>query len=133
MIHLLRLHGHFCMHTSVHFGQPLGGHFCERFGTHTAVMHLAGTIVNFQCLEGSVVLAKIVGSSQHGANYQCITSEHFGTVVTHNCAKRRAKSPAKHAAKPTTRQPIVVARVEHVPLFKVMYLHQKKCPSVRRP
>jgi hypothetical protein len=43
----------------------------------------AGTVV--QRSEGSVMLAEILGPSEHGADWS-ITCERFGTVVTDNCA-----------------------------------------------
>jgi hypothetical protein len=44
-----------------------------------------GTVVNFQCSGGSVVLAKILCPSERGADDWSITYEHPGTVVTHDC------------------------------------------------
>ena len=48
--------------------------------------HSPGSVVNFQRAWGSVVLAKILGSSQRGVDYRSITYERSGAVVTHDCA-----------------------------------------------
>ena len=46
----------------------------------------AGADVNFQRSGDSVVLAKILGPSERGADYRSITYEDSGTVVAHDCA-----------------------------------------------
>ena len=45
-----------------------------------------GMVVNLKRSEGTAVLAKIVGPSEHGAEYRSITYERSGCVVTHGCA-----------------------------------------------
>ena len=48
------------------------------------------------------------------------------TKPSKRAAKPAAHLAAKPAAKPAAREPIPVARVEHVQLFKVKYSRQKK-------
>ena len=57
-----------------------------------------GAVVNFQRLDGSIVCAKILGPSERGADYQPITHECTGTIVTHDCAPvaRRKDTPTTH-------------------------------------
>ena len=69
------------------------------------------------------MLAKILGPSECGADYR-ITYERSGTVVTHD--KSAAKPAAQVAAKPAAGEPIPVAPVGHVQLFRVKYSLQKK-------
>ena len=45
-----------------------------------------GAVVNIQRSRASVVPAKILGPSERGADYQTITYERSGTVVTHDCS-----------------------------------------------
>ena len=47
--------------------------------------HSRGAVVNFQCSDGTIVSAKILGPSKR-ANYRSITYERSSTVVTHVCA-----------------------------------------------
>jgi hypothetical protein len=48
-----------------------------------------GAYVDFQCSDSSIVSPKILGLSERGADYQSITYERSGTVVTHDCAPVR--------------------------------------------
>ena len=74
-----------------------------------------GTVVNFKRSEGTVVLAKILDPSEHGAEYRSITYERSGSMVTHNCApiaqmSQAAKpGPKKSAAKPAAKPAAKVA------------------------
>ena len=43
-----------------------------------------GTVVNFKRSEGTVLLAKILGPSERGAEYRSITYERSGSMVTHS-------------------------------------------------
>ena len=53
----------------------------EHIATYTP-----GTVVNLKCSGSTVVLAKILGPSERGAEYRSITYEWSGCVVTHDCA-----------------------------------------------
>ena len=44
------------------------------------------TVVNFKRSEGTVVLARIPGPSEHGAEYSSIPYKRSGSMVTHDCA-----------------------------------------------
>jgi hypothetical protein len=79
-----------------------------------------GTVVNFQRSRGSVVLAKILGPSECGADYQSFTYECGDTWL---CPYSMDVSPLCPA--PAAGEPIPVA-VEHVQLFKVKCSRQKK-------
>ena len=63
-----------------------------------------GTVVNFKRSEGTVVLAKILGPSECGAEYWSITYEWPGSVVTHDCASIPPIQPPKTATVPHHRQ-----------------------------
>mmetsp|Transcript_9085 Transcript_9085/g.15040 ORF Transcript_9085/g.15040 Transcript_9085/m.15040 type:complete len:95 (-) Transcript_9085:44-328(-) len=90
---------------------------------HHIGMYSLGTVANFQRSGARIVLAKIRGTSERGADYWSITYERSGTVVTHDCALVARMSPAKPAAQVATKsasgEPIPVAPVEHVQLFRV--------------
>ena len=102
--------------------------------------YIPGTAVNFKRSEGTLVLAKILGPSERGAEYWSITYERSGSMVMHNCPpiaqmsqaakpgpkKSAAKAAAKVAAKLAAGESIPVAPVEHVQLFKDKYSHQRK-------
>eukprot|EP00670_Eutreptiella_braarudii_P012189 CAMPEP_0174318618 /NCGR_PEP_ID=MMETSP0810-20121108/8329_1 /TAXON_ID=73025 ORGANISM="Eutreptiella gymnastica-like, Strain CCMP1594" /NCGR_SAMPLE_ID=MMETSP0810 /ASSEMBLY_ACC=CAM_ASM_000659 /LENGTH=81 /DNA_ID=CAMNT_0015428909 /DNA_START=1610 /DNA_END=1855 /DNA_ORIENTATION=+ len=64
-----------------------------------------GTVVNFKRSEGTVVVAKILGPSERGAEYRSITYERSGSVVMHDCApiaRRSLPSPPRPVSPPST-------------------------------
>jgi hypothetical protein len=67
--------------------------------THTH-LYTHGMVVNFKRSEGTIVLAKILGPSERGAEDRSITYERSGSMVMHDCA------PIAHMSLPSPPRPV---------------------------